>query len=416
MNPEATLIDTAQRLGIALGLGFLVGLQRERTHSRIGGIRTFPLMTVLGAVAGLLALRFGGWILAAGLLSVAALLYIGNQAHLQNEPDPGLTTEVAMLLMFGIGAYLVAGYKLLGVALGGMVAVLLQAKPELHALAGRLGEKDFKAMMQFVLVSLVILPVLPNQAYGPYQVLNPFKIWLLVVLIVGMRLGGYVAYKWMGARAGSVLGGVVGGLISSTATTVNYARQAREAPATGSMAALVIMVASTVVFLRVLIIVGVVAPMLFGALSGPLGAMLGAAAVITGGFRLLAGRETVAVPEHENPSELKPALIFASVFAVVQLGVAAAKQYFGSQGLYALAFVSGLPDVDAITLSTLDMARGSQLDAEMAWRMIILASMANILFKAGTIAVVGNRKLLARIAVPFSLTLVAGGLILWMWP
>jgi uncharacterized membrane protein (DUF4010 family) len=415
MNPDPALIDSAQRLGIALGLGFLVGLQRERTGSRIGGIRTFPLTTVLGAVAGLLALRFGGWIVAAGLLSMAAVLYIGNQANLQSEPDPGLTTEVAMLLMFGIGAYLVAGYELLGVALGGTVAVLLNAKPELHAFASRLGEKDFKAMMQFVLVSLVILPVLPNEAYGPYHALNPFKIWLMVVLIVGMRLGGYVAYKWMGARAGSVLSGAVGGLISSTATTVNYARLARETPETSPMAALVIMVASTVASLRILIIVGIVAPSLFWAMLEPLGAMLGAATVITGVFWLLTSRETVAVPEQTNPSELKPALIFAFVFAVVQLGVAAAKQHFGSRGLYALAFVSGLPDLDAITLSTLEMARGRQLDAEVAWRMIILAYMANMIFKAIMAAVVGDRKLLARIAVPFGLTFIAGGLILWIW-
>jgi uncharacterized membrane protein (DUF4010 family) len=416
MNPEPALLDTAQKLGIALGLGLLVGLQRERTGSPIAGIRTFPLTTVLGTVTGLLALRFGGWVLAAGLLGLAALLIIGNIGKAQAPPDPRLTTEVAMLLMFGIGAYLVAGYELVAVALGGTVAVLLHAKPELHAFARRLGERDFKAIMQFVLISLVILPVLPNQAYGPYHVLNPFKIWLLVVLIVGMRLGGYVAYKWMGTQAGSVLSGVLGGLISSTATTVNYARHAKAAPETSSMAALVIMVASTVVFLRVLIIVGLVAPPLFRALSGPLCAMLAAASLITGGLWLLTRREPVTLPEQENPSELKPALIFALVFAVVQLGVSAAKQHFGSQGLYALAFLSGLPDVDAVTLSTLEMARGRQLDPEVAWRMILLASLANLVFKAAIIAAIGNRRLLARIAAPFSLALLAGALILWLWP
>ncbi|MDB5988597.1 MAG: MgtC family protein, partial [Nevskia sp.] len=321
-----------------------------------------------------------------------------------------------MLLMFGVGAYLVAGYEVVAVALGGTIAVLLQFKPELHAFARRMGDKDFKAIMQFVLISLVILPVLPNQAYGPYHVLNPFKIWLLVALIVGMRLGGYIVYKWVGAKAGTVLSGVLGGLISSTATTVSYARHAREAPETSSIAALIIMVASTVLNLRIIIIVGIVAPSLFWALAGPLGAMLGAASVVTGGLWLLTRKETVAVPEQENPSELKPALIFALVFALVQLGVSAVKQYFGSQGLYALAFVSGLPDVDAITLSTLEMARRMQLDPEVAWRMILLASLANIVSKAAIIAVVGNKKLLARIAVPLSLTLIAGGLIFWLWP
>jgi uncharacterized membrane protein (DUF4010 family) len=270
--------------------------------------------------------------------------------------------------------------------------------------------------MQFVLITLVILPVLPNQGYGPYQVLNPYKIWVFVVLIVVISLGGYVAHKFLGPRGGSIVGGVLGGLISSTATTVSCARRAREAPETSSASALVIMVASAVLFVRILIIIGVVAPTLFLGMLGPLGTMLGATILTTGGMWLLTKKESPTLAEPENPSELKFALIFGVIFALVLLGVAAAKAHFGSRGLYAIAILSGLSDMDAITLSTLEMAKGKQVGFEIAWRMILVASMANLVFKAATAAVVGNRKLLARISVPFGIAFATGILIVWLWP
>ena len=417
MDTELTLSETFLKMGISLGVGLLVGMQRERAESRVAGIRTFPLITMLGTVLGLLALRFGGWVIAAGLLSVVALIIVGNMGRVQNGPEaPGVTTEAAMLLMYGVGAYLVPGQELVAVVVAGTVAVLLYLKPQMHAFVRKMGDTDFKAIMQFVLITLVILPVLPNQGNGPYNVLNPYKIWLMVVLIVGIRLAGYVAYKFLGARTGSLLSGVLGGLISSTATTVSYARQAREAPESISMAVLVIMMASTVVFVRVLVIIGIVAAPLFLVLVGPLGAMLGAMVLISGAVWLLTRKEQVTVPEQENPSELKPALIFAAVFALVQVGVSLAKDYFGTEGLYAVAFMSGLADMDAITLSTLQMAKEKQLDAGMAWRMILVASMANLVFKGASVAVLGNRRLFVRIGIPFGIALIAGCLILWFWP
>jgi uncharacterized membrane protein (DUF4010 family) len=418
MDSELALFDTFKKLGIALGLGLLVGMQRQRTHSRLAGIRTFPLVTMLGTIAGLLALRYGGWVVAAGLVSLAALVIVSNlwAGKAESPPDPGTTTEVALLLMFGVGVYLVAGHASVAVALVGTIAVLLHLKPEMHAFVRKLGEKDVKAIMQFAVISLVILPVLPNEEYGPFHVLNPYKIWLLAVLVVGISLGGYVAYKFLGARIGSVLGGVLGGLISSTATTLSFARRTRESPQTSSQAAWVILIASAVVYVRVLVIIGFVAPQAFATLAGPLGAMLVAMALIVGGAWFFFRKETAAVPEPENPSELKPALIFAVLFALIQLGVAVAKEHFGTQGLYAMAIISGLTDMDAITLSTLQTSKGGQLSAEIAWRMILMASMANLVFKAGTVAVVGNRRLFARVAVLFTIAFLAGSLILWWWP
>ena len=166
-----------QKLAIALGLGLLVGLQRERTSSSIAGVRTYPLVALFGTVCALLSKDTGGWMIPAGLIALITVIVIGNLARLRaGENDPGLTSEMAMLLMFGIGAYLVFGYTVVAVVLAGTVAVLLHLKPELHGLARRIGDKDFRAVMQFVVIALVILPVLPDKAYGPFEVLNPHKI------------------------------------------------------------------------------------------------------------------------------------------------------------------------------------------------------------------------------------------------
>jgi uncharacterized membrane protein (DUF4010 family) len=207
-----------QQLGIALGLGLLVGLQRERAASRLAGVRTFPLVTILGTVSALLGQAFGGWILAAGFLALAGTIFANKEIESREGPaDPGLTTEVALLLMFGVGAYLVSGHREAAIAIGGGVAVLLQFKGELHGIVAKLGDNDLKAIMQFALLSLVILPILPNRVYGPFSVLNPRQIWWMVVLIVGISLVGYILYKFSGTGTGVVVNGLLGGVISSTA-------------------------------------------------------------------------------------------------------------------------------------------------------------------------------------------------------
>ncbi len=224
--PSATDTFTIFRdLAISLALGLLIGLQRERTETHLAGIRTFALIALLGTIGALLGLEFGGWVVAAGLLSVALIFFAAGLTNSQTKQAAhGLTTEVAALLTFGVGAYLVVGQAAMAVVVGGMVALLLYWKEPLHKFAQQIGEADIKAIMQFVLISLVILPVLPNKTYGPYNILNPFEIWLIVVLIVGIGLAGYVAYKIFGQRGGTLLLGILGGIISSTATTVSYAR------------------------------------------------------------------------------------------------------------------------------------------------------------------------------------------------
>ena len=204
-------------LATSLLLGLLVGLQRQRAESAVGGIRTYPLIAAFGTLSGWLAIEHGGCV-------------SNFMRSRSGDTDSGQTSEVAALLLYGIGAYVVFGDKAVAVVLGGAIAVLLHYKDMLHAFAAKIGARDVTAIMQFVLITLVILPVLPNQVYGPYSVLNPFQVWLMVVLIVGISLIGYVAYKFFGEKEGAVLGGMIGGLVSSTATTVSFARRTATTP------------------------------------------------------------------------------------------------------------------------------------------------------------------------------------------
>jgi uncharacterized membrane protein (DUF4010 family) len=402
-----------QQLGIALGLGLLVGLQRESAASPLAGVRTFPLVTVLGTVCGLLSQAFGGWILAAGIIALVVIIYVGKIIEMsKGHPDQGITTEVALLLMFAVGAYLIVGDRAAAIAIGGGAAVLLHFKGELHGFVAKLGANDLKAVMQFALISLVILPVLPNRTYGPFAVLNPRNIWWMVVLIVGINLGGYIAYKFLGQRAGITLGGVLGGLISSTATTVSYAKRAAAAPGGIGPAAIVIMIASTVVFARLLLEIATVAPAFLPTAAPWLTALLLLSAVSSFALWFRSDKNHEEMPEQENPSELKSALVFGLIYAVVLFVVAAVKELYGSRGLYAVAALSGLTDVDAITLSTAQLVNAGRLNADDGWKLIVVAAISNLIFKAGAVAALGRRKLFVRILPAYGIVIAAGVLML----
>jgi uncharacterized membrane protein (DUF4010 family) len=402
-----------QQLGIALGLGLLVGLQRESAASPLAGVRTFPLVTVLGTVCGLLAGVFGGWIVAAGFIALSVLIFTGKNAETsKGHPDPGLTTEVALLLMFAVGAYLVIGHRAIAIAIGGGAAVLLHFKGELHGIVARLGANDLKAIMQFALISLVILPVLPNRTYGPYAVLNPRHIWWMVALIVGISLGGYIIYKFFGQRAGIVLGGILGGLISSTATAVSYARRAAAVPSISSLAAIVILISSGVVFARLQLEVATVAPEFLPVAAPPLILLLILMAVCSFALWFRNRQERDEMPEQENPSEMKSALLFGLIYAVVLFVVAAVKESYGNRGLYVVAGLSGLTDVDAITLSTAQLVKAGRLDASEGWKLIVLAAISNLAFKGVVAAALGGRQLFIRVLPAFSLVIAAGILML----
>ena len=409
--------QTLQQITVSLALGLLLGLQRQRTESSIGGIRTFPFIALLGTVSGMIAAVHGGWIIAAGMASLAAVLVFANIVKMKaGNNDPGTTTEMAALLLYAVGVLIAGGNMGAAVVIGGVMLLLLHLKQPMHNFAAAMGEHDMRAIVQFVLISLIILPVLPNAAYGPYAVWNPFSIWLMVVLIVGISLTGYVAYKWFGGRAGTLLSGVIGGLVSSTATTVSFARRTAADAALAPTGAFVIMTASCISIVRVLVEIAAAASDRLYTIIPPLAVMLGACVVITGVLYLLSRRQEAGMPEQKNPAELKAALVFGALYAVVLLAVAAARDHFGSAGLYTVAAFSGLTDVDAITLSSAQLAQSGDIEASTAWRTILIAVMANFVFKFGTVAVLGTRLLTLRIAAAFAAALACGGALLWLWP
>jgi uncharacterized membrane protein (DUF4010 family) len=405
------------QIAISLLLGLLIGLQRERVESAIGGIRTYPLIAAFGTVCGWLAQDYGGWIVAAGLLAVATLLVVSNFMLTRGgDHDAGQTSEIAALLLYGVGAYVVAGELAVAVVLGGIIVVLLHFKDFLHAFAARIGEQDVTAIMQFVLITLVVLPVLPDRSYGPYDTLNPFEIWLMVVLIVGIGLVGYLAYKLFGARDGAVLGGVIGGLVSSTATTVSFARRVASKPASAGLAALVIVIASAMVYARVMTEVAVVAPGQVRSMLPPLAAML-AASIIVGAVLFFASQDhRAAMAEQGNPASLRLAMTFAAFYAVISFVVAAVQAEFGAGALYPVAVVAGLTDVDAITLSSSKLVNQGRMEPGTAWRTIVVASLSNLVFKGILAATLGGRALARFVGVAFGAILVAGVALLWAWP
>ena len=377
------------------------------------------------------------------------------------ETHLGVTTDVAMLLMFAVGALVVVGPMPIAIAVGGGVAVLLQFKPELHGIAQKLGDADLRAIMQFVLITCIILPVLPNRNYDPtslfqhrvpLDVLNPREIWLMVVLIVGLSLGGYISYKFFGRDAGTLLGGILGGAVSSTATTVSYARSARQDPIGAQTAAIVIMIASTVMYVRLLVAVAVVSQEFLQTLLLPISILMlltllpavvlwqwtrrrdknsgrtgngkgdrsnlcadqrCASVPASGPFRQIGPVPfSVPMPEHQNPTQLKSAVVFGVMYAAVLLALAAAKVYWNGHGLYAVAFFSGLTEMDAITLSTARLSAGDHLVMSDGWRMIVIAAMANLISKAGIAGLLGGWRLLARVAFLFAVPMLGGAVLL----
>ncbi|MEQ1842664.1 MAG: DUF4010 domain-containing protein, partial [Verrucomicrobiales bacterium] len=280
MNPESYL-----RPGLALAIGLLIGLQRERVKEGPAGIRTFALIALAGYLIGLLGIQYGGWVVVAGILFLAAVLSVENliESKIHADRGGGATTEIAALLVFGIGVYLsnFENERAPAVLFAGVIALLLYYKAPLHQFVRGMGQEDIRAIMQFVLITLVVLPVLPNRTFGPYDVLNPFKAWLMVVLIVGIGLGGYLTYRMFSSRVGTLLSGLLGGLVSSTATTVSAARFAREDAERAPAAAIIILLASAVSIIRILLELAIVNGKNLLTTGPPLAAFLLVFAVLT---------------------------------------------------------------------------------------------------------------------------------------
>ncbi|ASO03868.1 MgtC/SapB family protein [Arenibacter algicola] len=408
-------------LGIAFGLGLMVGLQREKANSELAGVRTFTLIAILGVLAGFLSRDYQNpFILPVLGVALTSLLVAANFIKIKvfTNPDVGQTTEVAALLMFAIGAYLVMGDRVLGIVIGVSMSVLLYVKERLHGFINRLQEKDLSAIMTFAGISLVVLPILPNKTYGPYNVLNPQNIWLMITLIVGLSVLGYFIYKFVGKKLGIISNGVLGGLISSTATTVSYARKTVDTASISKMAAFVITVASAISLARVMVEIGVVIPEKLPVILLPLMVEFVVMALICLGMFYSINKDSKddTMPEPENPAEFKSALVFGLLYGAILLAVAFANEEFGDDALYIVAIISGLTDVDAITLSLSQLIKIDALNVSTGWKLILLASLSNLVFKGVMAGILGTKQLAKWIALSFGVAIIVGIFLIWLWP
>jgi uncharacterized membrane protein (DUF4010 family) len=388
---------------ISLGIGLLIGLERERNPAARAGLRTFGLVALFGTVAAVLTDKtHSPWMLAAGLLVIGGMMIAAYLSHPDKE-DPGTTTIIAVLLCYGYGAMVWYGYRTFAVMLAIVTTVLLYFKAELRMFSARLTRRDLISMLQFAVLSLVILPVLPNKDLGPYQALNPAQIWWMVVLISGVSLAGYAALRIVGQHHGAPILGVLGGLVSSTATSLVFSRHTRENPGLLRLATVVILMANLIVLVR-LALYGLLQPSLLPVLAPPLAAgfLLGIGMVLFA-WRGLHAQKELPPLELSNPAELKTAFSFGIAYGVVLVVSAALSDYAGSKGLYAVAVVSGLTDVDAITLSSLRLYGLQKLSAHEATTAILLAMLTNLVFKLGIVATVGGALLTRKVAAGFVL-------------
>lgn len=400
---------------ISLAIGMLIGLERERTPTAKAGLRTFTLVALFGTLAALLSEQTNtAWVLAGGLLVVGGMMVAAYARAPDLGDDPGTTTVAAIALCYGLGAMVWYGYHQLAVMLAIVSTVLLYFKAELHGITKNLTRRDLISFLQFAVLSLVILPLLPDQDYGPYRALNPYQIWWMVVLISGVSLAGYAALRVAGQRYGTPLMGLLGGLVSSTATTLVFARHARANAALIPVAAVVILLANLVVLVRLGVIAAVVSPRLLPALLPVLGG--GLVVGLAGTALLWRGlRDQGELPDLElnNPTEIRTALGFGLLYAAVLFAAAWLSDYAGSQGLYAVALASGLTDVDPITLSSLRLFELGKLAQNQVVTAVTLAFIANIAFKFGLMLFIGGG-LLARKTAVGMLAIVLGVAAGWL--
>ncbi|MBS1142736.1 MAG: MgtC/SapB transporter [Proteobacteria bacterium] len=405
------LAAPVEAFGTALGIGLLIGMERERRPEASAGLRTFALVSMLGCLFALLGDKTGGpWLLVAGLVVISSAMIASNFSAQQEEQYRGFTSEAAIIVTYGLGAAVWFGYSTLAVMLAITTTVLLYFKAELRQFSERTTPKDINSMLQFAVLSLVILPILPSEDFGPYNAINPRQVWYMVVLISGLALSGYLALRIVGARHGAALLGIFGGLASSTATTMMFSRHAREHTHLIPMSAIVILIANVMVMIRLWLVASVVAP----GLAMPI-AIVFSCGIVPGvvmalyGWKVLSASGPLPMPEVKNPTELKTAVSFGLLYAVVLLASAWLQDIAGSSGLYIVALVSGLTDADASVLSTLRMFNLDKVVRGEAVIAVTLALLANLVFKIGLVVSIGGAKL-ARYALP-GLFAIGGGMV-----
>ncbi|MCB5189484.1 MgtC/SapB family protein [Methylobacillus arboreus] len=417
--PESVSVEVMLNLLIALGAGLLIGAERgwqerdEKESYQSAGIRTFALTGLLGGLSALLSQHLGiaVWVtVLVALMLVVSIAYVGD---LRRTGDQGITSELALLITFLLGSLALSGYAMLASAGAVVVALLLSLKNVLHSLLKRLSETELSGALKLLFISVVMLPVLPNETYDPWQVFNPYTTWWMVVLIAALSFIAYIAVRLTGTRYGLMLTAILGSLVSSTAMTLTLSRLSSKN--LYKLLAAGLLATSGLMFPRVLLEVAVVNPSLLPLIAWSLGTMflvyMAGAAV----FWRRAVKEEPANAETplRNPFELGPALRFALLLTLILFLVEAGRRYWGDAGVYLVSLLAGIADVDAITLS-LSRSAHHELGGHVAVQGIVLAVISNSVFKAALVGFIGGRELALRTYPVVALGLGAGILVMLM--
>ncbi len=400
LSPGVIVQDNTQlllRLLVAVAIGMLLGLEREYTHKEdqelFAGIRTFPIVAAFGFLAIFIANQFAPWIFIASLFGLMSFIIVSHYVRAK-KGEYGGTTDFTLIISFILGALVYLGFLHIAIAATVLILILLSLKIRIKKLMGKIDYNDIASLIKFCIISLIILPLLPNQTFGPYNVLNPHTIWFFVVLIASINFIAYLFMRFIGGNRGILLTGVAGGLLSSTAVSLSFSQKSRDDSHPYSRYyAVAIVLASSIMFLRVIAITYIFNTAVVKELYLPL--VLMTLAGLVASFLLIKSQKKIKSKqdmEFKNPLNLGGAIMFGLVFAIIMVLVSLAKEFLGDRGVYLVSALSGLHDVDAITVSVAKLAE-TKLTIDVVKNAIITGALANTFVKFLITLFVGDRKL-----------------------
>jgi uncharacterized membrane protein (DUF4010 family) len=423
MTPEhAHLLG---RLAVALAIGLLMGMERGWEYrqlpegGRVAGLRTFGLIALLGAVAVQLGGPYHELFLSAAILAVALLMGVGYWRDTKTSEDISITTSIAALIAFSLGAMAGLGHLTIASSAAVVVTTILGFRIELHSLVAHIEREELTATLRLLLITVVMLPILPDRAIGPWQAFNPYEIWWMIVMIAIISYVGYFANKFLGERRGVIVTGLFGGMTSSTAVTLTLSPLAKTRKEEREVVAAAILAASAIMFPRMLIIAAVVKPEVALKMAPPLAVATLLTAGSAGWFAWQSRNAKIEKSSRDlktrNPLDLWFALKFGLLLTVIMLASRAAEKVLGNSGLVTLAGISGLADVDAITLSASSMVNQGQADLKTAAIAIMVAAGVNTLVKPALMTFIAGLRAALRVWIPLIVALAGAAAVAWMW-
>ena len=412
-NGQFTEFDFLIRMLVTAGIGFVLGLEREYSqYSEKGeifaGLRTFTLVALLGFLTAYLGITFTYWIFIAGFLGVVSIVAISYWVT-SNEGNIGSTTEFAIIFTFLLGGLVLVGSINLSLALTVITLVLLSLKLRLKSMIGQLTQKELFAFVRFVVIALLILPFLPNEFYGPYEVINPREVGWIIVLTSGIGFVGYILMKFLGTDRGILLTSILGGLVSSTLVTFTFSKKSKETPELSQNYAVGIFAAATIMVLRIFLLVFIFNKTMLIQLTIPLLIILFATFGIASYFYNKQFEKQHAVDKIilGDPLNIKNAIFFGIFYTGILLLVSYANHAYGTKGIYLSSAISALTDIDAIAISVSKLG-GTTMNLLIAQNAILLATLSNTVVKIGIAVFTGSRQLKKYVLIGYSIVFIAG--------